>query len=151
MKPHHASSRPKGYSRNLARKHLSPAPLGATALDKLRKTHVDALAGRLTKAGAVPIDSASGLHRAAGRVGHDAALYGLMARYPCTLVRRPGVRRREAKHLDAATVAAVLKGAERLRYYRVLVLIAATGLRRGEALGLHWQHVNLKDGSLKVA
>ncbi|CDO88552.1 hypothetical protein AWC29_28425 [Mycobacterium triplex] len=51
----------------------------------------------------------------------------------------------------AGTVAAVLKAAEGLRYYRVLVLIAATGLRRGEALGLHWQHVNLKDGSLKVA
>jgi hypothetical protein len=51
----------------------------------------------------------------------DAVLDGLMARNPCTLVRRPGVRRREAKHLDASTVAAVLKAAEGLRYYRVLV------------------------------
>jgi integrase len=61
------------------------------------------------------------------------------------------VRGREAKHLDAPTVAAVLTAAEGLRYHRALVLIAATGLRRGEALGLRWEHVNLNDGSLKVA
>jgi integrase len=41
--------------------------------------------------------------------------------------------------------------AEGLRYRAVLVLIAATGLRRGEALALRWQHVNLTDGTLKVA
>jgi integrase len=33
----------------------------------------------------------------------------------------------------------------------VLALIAATGLRRGEALALRWEHVNLKDGTLRVA
>jgi hypothetical protein len=33
----------------------------------------------------------------------------------------------------------------------VLVFIAATGLRRAEALALAWEHVDLKDGSLKVA
>jgi integrase len=47
-------------------------------------------------------------------------------------------------------VSAVLTAAEGLRYRDVLVLIASTGLRRGEALGLHWEHVNLKDGALKV-
>ncbi len=48
-------------------------------------------------------------------------------------------------------MAAVLEAAEGLRYRPVLVLIAATGLRRGEALALRWEHVNLKDGSCKVA
>jgi integrase len=66
-------------------------------------------------------------------------------------VKRPGIERREAKHLDAGTVSAVLTAAEGLRYRDVLVLIAATGLRRGEALGLAWENINLKDGSLKVA
>jgi len=70
---------------------------------------------------------------------------------PASLVKRPGVRRQEARHLDASTVSAVLKAAEGLRYQQVLVLIAATGLRRGEALGLRWEHVNFKDGSVKVA
>jgi integrase len=78
-------------------------------------------------------------------------LDGLIARNPATLVKRPNVARREAKHLDANTVAAVLQAAEGLRYRPVLVVIAATGLRRGEALALRWEHLNLKDGTLEVA
>ncbi len=48
-------------------------------------------------------------------------------------------------------MAALLKAAEGLRYRPVLALIAATGLRRGEALALRWEHINLKDGTLRVA
>ena len=64
---------------------------------------------------------------------------------------RPRVARTEAKHLDAAEVTALLAAAEKLRYRPVLVLIAATGLRRGEALALHWRDVDLAGGTLKVA
>jgi integrase len=83
----------------------------------------------------------------------DAVLDRHIARNPATLVKRPGVQRREAKHLDANGVAAVLKAAEGLRYRPVLVLIAATGLRRGEALALRWDKsvLNLNEGWLKVA
>ena len=77
---------------------------------------------------------------------------GLIARNPAALVTRPGVERREAKHLDADGVAALLRAAETSRYYPALVLIAATGLRKGEALALSWDTsiVNLDEGWLKV-
>jgi integrase len=53
--------------------------------------------------------------------------------------------------LDTTAVAAVLKAADGLRYQPVLVLIAATGLRRGEALALSRDlNVNLDDGWVKV-
>ena len=50
----------------------------------------------------------------------------------------------------AATIA--LRAAQTSRYYPALVLIAATGLRKGEALALSWDHsiVNLDEGWLKV-
>jgi integrase len=67
------------------------------------------------------------------------------------LVKRPGIARREVKHLDADAVALVLKHAEASRYHPALVLIAATGLRKGEALGLRWDRVDLDAGVLKVA
>jgi integrase len=139
----------KALYRNLARKHLSPAPWGATSLDKLRKTHIDGLVVALRKQGLSDstVRQAYTVLRAAL---DDAVLDGLMARNPCTLVKRPGVERCEARHLDANTVAAILTAAEGLRYRPVLVLIAATGLRRGEALGLRWQHLNLNGGTLKV-
>jgi integrase len=54
--------------------------------------------------------------------------------------------------LDVSGVAAVLKAAEGSRYYPALVLIVATGLRKGEALSLSWDTniVNLDEGWLKV-
>jgi integrase len=41
----------KALYRNLARRHLAPAPLGTTRLDKLRKTHIDGLIVKLRKQG----------------------------------------------------------------------------------------------------
>src|ERR1700758_4607633 len=87
------------------------------------------------------------------RAGLDGAVRDqLIARNPAVLVTRPGVQRREAKHLDAAGVAAVLRAAESSRYYPALALIVATGLRKGEALALRWDAdvLNLDEGWLKV-
>lgn len=86
------------------------------------------------------------------RAGLDGAVRdGLLARNPAALIKRPGVERREARHLDANDVAAVLKAAEASRYHPALVLIASTGLRKGEALALRWDRVDLDAGTLKVA
>ena len=86
------------------------------------------------------------------RAGLDGAVRdGLLARNPAALVRRPGVERQEAKHLDADGVAAVLAAAAGSRYHPALVLIAATGLRKGEALALSWDRVDLDAGVLRVA
>ena len=70
------------------------------------------------------------------RAGLDGAVRdGLLARNPAALVERPGVERTEARHLDADDVTAVLKRAQSSRYHGALVLIAATGLRKGECVG----------------
>jgi integrase len=147
-----ASSRKRSskvlYAR-LARKHLSPAPLGSTPLDRLRKTHIDGLIVELRKR-ELSDSTVRLVYTVLRGALNDAVTDGLMGRNPCTLVKRPGVQRTEAKHLDAATVSAVLTAAQGLRYRKVLLLIAASGLRRGEALGLRWEHVNLTDGWLKV-
>src|ERR1700687_5167475 len=76
------------------------------------------------------------------RAALDAAVRdGLLARNPAAQVRRPGVERREARHLDADAVTAVLRAAESSRYYPALAVIASTGLRKGEALALRWDRV----------
>ena len=53
--------------------------------------------------------------------------------------------------MDAHDVAVVLRAAEASRYHPALVLIASTGLRKGEALALRWDRVDLDAGTLKVA
>lgn len=140
----------KALYRTLARKHLSPAPLGTLPLERLRKTHIDGLIVALRRQG-LSDSTVRQVYTVLRAILEDAKLDGLIARNPATLVKRPGVAREEARHLAAADVAALLTAAEGLRYRPVLALIAATGLRRGEALALRWEHINLKDGTLKVA
>jgi integrase len=53
--------------------------------------------------------------------------------------------------LSAAEVAKILDAASEERYRNALVLIATTGLRRGEALALRWDAVDLVAATLKVA
>jgi integrase len=140
----------KALYKTLARKHLSPAPLGTTPLERLRKSHIDGLIVKLRKQD-LSDSTVRQVYTVLRAILDDAVLDGLLARNPCVLVKRPGIERKEAKHLDAADVAALLKAAKGLRYRPVLALIAATGLRRGEALALRWEHVNLKDATLRVA
>ena len=149
---------------NLSRKHLEPAPFGAIRLDRLKPSHIDAVILEMktrTKPGktddAEPAralsDSTIRQTYTILRAGLDGAVRdGLIARNPAALVSRPSIERREAKHLEASEVAALLKAAETSRYYPALALIAATGIRRGEALALSWDKsvVNLDEGWLKV-
>jgi integrase len=85
------------------------------------------------------------------RAGLDGAVRdGLLAKNPAAAVQRPGVARREAKHVSAVDVTKLLLCAEGLHYRNVLVLIASTGMRRGEALALHWSDIDLDAGVLAV-
>jgi len=151
----------------LSRQHLDPAPFGAIPLDKLRPSDIEALVLRLrarTKPGPKDADGGPGDPvRALSdstirstytvlRSALDGAVRdGLLARNPAAQIRRPGVERTEARHLDGDAVTSVLRAAESSRYHSVLVLIAATGLRKGEALALSWDHVDLDAGVLRVA
>lgn len=142
---------------NLSRRHLETEPFGAIRLDKLKASDVDALvlAMRAKTKGDPPrralSDSTIRQTYTVLRAGLDGAVRdGLLARNPAALVKRPGVERREARHLDTGAVGAVLKAAEESRYHPALVLIASTGLRKGEALGLTWDRVDLAAGTLKV-
>lgn len=144
---------------NMSRRHLEPEPFGAIRLDRLKPSDVEALilsmraqtkvrGGETVRALS---DSTIRQVYTVLRAGLDGAVRdGLVAVNPAAKVKRPGVARQEAKHLPADGVQRVLAAASSSRYYAALVLIAATGLRKGEALGLSWQRVDLDAGTLTV-
>jgi integrase len=135
----------------LCRKHLEAAPFGAITLDKIRPSDIEALILALRDKSLS--DSTIRQVYTIAWAGLDGAVRdGLIARNPAAVVPRPGIERTEARHMDAATVAAVLKAAEGSRYYPALLLIAATGLRKGECLALRWDPdvLNLDEGWCKV-
>lgn len=151
---------------SLGQKHIEPAPFGAIRLDRLKPSDVEALILRM-KAATKP-DKATGENPnpqpvralsdstirstyAVLRQALDGAVRdGLLGRNPAALVKRPGVERRDVSHLSADEVIRLLRAAEGLRYHPALVLIANTGLRRGECLALRWSDVDLDAGVLNV-
>ncbi|MFZ3317711.1 tyrosine-type recombinase/integrase [Mycobacterium sp.] len=152
---------------NLCRRHLEREPFGAIRLDKLKPSGVEALVlamrgktkpGKRTEKSLNP-EPVRALSDATIRQTYTVVLRaaldgavrdGLLAKNPAAAVKRPGIARREARHASAVDVNKLLLCADGLRYRNVLVLIAATGMRRGEALALHWPDVDLDAGMLVV-
>lgn len=135
----------------LARKHLMPAPFGAHRLDKLKPVDIEALLVQLREEKGLSDSTVRTVYTVL-RLALEAALANsMLARNPAAQVARPGVEKREAKYLTATEVASILDGAKESRYHAALVLIATTGLRRGEAAALRWDRVDLDKGQLFVA
>lgn len=134
---------------SLSRKHLEAPPFGAIRLDRLRPSDIEALMLSLRERGL----SASTVKQVfiVCRLGLDGAVRDqLIATNPASRIKTPHVPPHEAKYLSAPDVAALLHACEGSRYYRALVLAAATGLRRGEVMALPWSAVDLSAGLLRV-
>lgn len=150
--------------RSLATTHLMPEPFGYLRLDKLKPSDIEALVLRLRartrlsrseEGGEIECralsDSTIRTTYSVLRSALDGAVRdGLLARNPAAVIRRPGVERTEARHLSPSEVRRLLSAAESSRYHRALVLITATGMRRGECLALRWQDIDHGAGVLRI-
>jgi integrase len=75
---------------------------------------------------------------------------GLLRRNPAAVVKRPTVKRSEARYLTPEEAGRLLDAAKGDRLDPLLVLLLGSGLRRGEALALHWRDVDLDAGHMRV-
>jgi integrase len=141
----------KELYRRLSERHIESdaGPLGAMTLDKLRPTHIEAFTLALVGRGLS--ESTIRTTYTVLRIALDSAVRdGLIARNPAAAVGRPAVSRKEARYLSSADVDRLLKEAAGTRTYAAIALIAATGLRKGEALALRWNDIDLEAGVLRV-
>jgi integrase len=132
----------------LARTHLVPT-VGTMPLGRLRPSDVEALV--VTKRDAGLSGSTIRTIYTVLRTALDiAARDGLIRSNPAAVVRRPGVERKDAPHLTADEAHALLEAIRGDRLESLFRVMLATGLRRGEALGLHWSDVDLDARLLRV-
>ena len=134
---------------SLSRKHLEATDIGAKRLDRLKPSDVESLIVEL-RAKKLADSTVRQVYTVLRQALDVAVRDGLLASNPVAKVKRPGVARTEARYLPSADVVRLLEAAKGLRYYVAVVLMAATGLRRGEAAGLLWSDLDLDKGELTV-
>ena len=129
--------------------YIIPA-VGHIRLAKLSPSHIQALESELLTR--MSPSSVQLVHAVLSGALKHAMRMELVSRNPVSLVSRPAVERREAPSPDIPAVRAALELArqERHHLYACIHLVAYTGLRRGEALGLLWPNIDLDGGYLTV-
>ncbi len=132
----------------VVRAHLVPV-LGRHGLDRLRPSDVEALIVAKRKAGLS--DSTVRTIYTVLRAALDIAVRdGLVRTNVAAAVKRPAVERKDAAYLPPAQAQQLLGALQGERIEALVRVMLATGLRRGEALALHWRDVDLENGSLRV-
>ncbi len=132
----------------IARAHLVPT-VGHLTLDRLRPSDVEAL---------IVAKRAAGLSGSTVRTIYTvlrgaldiAVRDGLVRRNVAAAVKRPAVERKDAAYLPAEPAQRLVEALRGDRHEALFRLLLATGLRRGEALALHWSDVDLDGGALRV-
>lgn len=142
--------RPKTFTSysDLIRLHLSPT-LGNRPLEKLAPQDIQAFITEKLGTGLAPrtVQYAYAILRAAM---NQAVRWNLVPRNVVTLVSPPRVPRKEIMPFNPEEARAFLAAAQGHRLEALFAVAVAIGLREGEALGLRWQDIDVKDGILSV-
>jgi integrase len=133
---------------SIARKHLVPV-LGGRRLDKIRPSDVEALIVAKRQAGLAQ-STVRTIYTVLRSALDIAVRDGLLARNPAAAVRRPAVDRQDASYLSVDQAQRLIEEMRGDRLESLFRLMLATGLRRGEALALHWSDIDLDTAMLRV-
>jgi integrase len=140
------------------RQHVIPT-LGGMRLANLSAGHVERmLAGMVTQRGNRGRPKGSPVSGKTRRTAHavlslmlgTAVRDGLLPANVCEQVNRPTPGTGEAEYLSAEQLREVLSAVKGTRVHPLVLLLASTGLRIGEALGLRWRDVDVDPGLLRV-
>lgn len=158
------------WSRDWATHNLSPTTLerhrslidnqvlphiGQHLIQKLRSAHLAELYGKLSReghAGQAGLSSRTvGLvHRLLHRALGHAVKWGVVQQNAASLVAPPRVTAGEIEIIREDEIVTVLRKLRGRSIYTIAAVALATGMRRGELLGLRWQDVDLGAGTLRV-
>lgn len=134
--------------RELAERQIIPH-LGATKLQRLKPEQVQQWHGTLLTGG-LSARTVGHAHRVLHLVLQCAVKNGTAARNVATIHAPPTVEETEIEILPADQIADVLAKLDGHTLYPIVSLALATGMRRGELLGLEWGDVDLDGAALRV-
>lgn len=123
---------------------LGRLPLSAVDAARVRRLHGELLAEGLSPA------TVQRVHATLRAALQQAVRDGLLLANPASRTAPPTARRPELVTWSADEARTFLAAARGDRLHALWRLLLATGLRRGEALGLRWEDVDLERGCLHV-
>lgn len=129
--------------------------IGGVLLQKLIAGHIATMEGDLLLKGGrdgkgLAPSTVRGVHAVLGRALRTAARRDLIVRNPMEKVDPPRVPRYQWTTWSAEQLRAFLDAIKGERFYSAYHLAAATGMRRGEVLGLRWQDSDLQTATLAI-
>jgi len=142
----------------LAREHIIPR-LGSLQLQKLTATSINALyaylleEGRVCGQGGLSASSVRRVHAVLHRACHDAVRWRRLTVNPVDAADPPKASAEHAERLpvwSAEQLSAFLASVAGDRLFALWRLLAMTGMRRGEALGLGWEDLDMEGGRLTI-
>jgi integrase len=128
--------------------HIIPA-LGAVPVQRLTAQQVQQFYSDKLTAGCSP-RTVQLCHLRLKQALDMAVTMGLVVRNVADATKPPSVERREMRTWTAAQARQFLAVAAQSSYGPIWLLLLATGMRRGEALGLRWQDVDALQGVVHV-
>jgi integrase len=132
----------------MMRRHILPA-LGEIKLAKLATIHIQSLCSKKLDEG-LSVRTVKYVRTIVHQALAQALKWGLVARNVATAVELPSGRKHKVEALTKAQVSQLLKALEGDRLYAYYVLVISTGLRRGEALALTVDCLDLDQGVVRV-
>jgi integrase len=123
--------------------------LGRIKLDALRPAHVQDCYNSLLARGLSPY-SVLQAHRLLHKALDDAIKLDLVMRNVTEAVDAPRQPRKEMTALNAEQLDALFAATRGDRFYTLWIVLGVLGLRIGEAMGLKWQDIDFKPGTLAV-
>ncbi len=130
------------------RREIAPV-IGGLEIGRIRPGHVRAVLIRMQQRGI----SAPTIAQARGVLGsalRQAMEEGLIRSNPVTAVKRPRIRRPECHWPTPSQLTALIEALAGTIWEVPFLLSAVTGARRSEVLGLAWEDVDLRSGTLHI-
>jgi integrase len=133
---------------SIARVHLIPI-LGAKKLSALTTLDVDSLLAAKARQGCSP-STVRRIRAVLCQAIDQGVRWGYVTRNVAKLSRSPKLTRNEGRTMSPQQVRIFLSALSGHRHESLYALMLATGLRRGEALGLRWVDYDEEFGTLQV-
>jgi integrase len=140
--------------RRLANAYVIPH-IGDVSLQKLTTARLNQLYAELLVSGKrdgspLGAETTGKVHRLLHRALRDAVRWDRLSRNPASVAEAPRTPRPKMATWSAGQLAVFLEHARENRLYPLWQLLATTGLRRSEALGLRWCDLDLDEARLSV-